>query len=362
MNKKTNKYMVCLGLKSWDGMPDRTQHLMSHLKDITIFYFYPPTKEMPYPTARKDAWKEEHIFAYALPKAYSTMHSGILIHLRMKTLNKYISKVLNKHGVTEQLLWITHPLQCEMIGLLPYDYLIYDCAGYWEYFLQQYQELLLEKADLVLSVSETLEHDLRQYHKNVMLLEHGVDYDLFQSGNTERSLQKKIERFGFVGEIDFDLDLSSLVYVARERPTWKFCLMGRCHKENPFLEVLKELPNVILVGSRLPEDMAEFLFSCSVLLDFRCLDGGIGRSSSRLFEYCATGLPIVSYLWQGEIEVFPDVVYSAYSEKEFLLKCEVALAEPKDLVSERRKQHGEKGSWKNRAEKISQIFHTAGIC
>lgn len=354
--------MVCLGLKPWDEMPDRTQQLMTHIKDITIFYFYPPTKQSPYPTARLDAWKEEHIYAYALPKSYSRFNSGLLIHLRMKTLQKYITRVLSKHHVTEQLLWVTHPVQCEMIGLLPHHYLIYDCAGYWEYFLQQYQELLLKRADLVLSASEAVGKDLKQYHKNVMLLEQGVDYTLFQSVAERMNLVEKTERFGFTGEIELDLDLSPLVYVAKERPWWKFCLMGRCHRENPFLQELKELPNVVLAGTYPPEEMAEFLFSCSVLLDFRHLDGEIASASSRIFEYCATGLPIVSHFWQGEIEEFPDVVYSAYDETEFLHKCEAALAEPIDLVSQRRKKHGENADWVKRAERITQIFHTAGIC
>lgn len=354
--------MICFGMKPWDDIPDRTQQLMKHLKDMTIFYFYPPTTEYTFPTARKQAWVEEHVYAYALPKPYPNMNHGILIQLRMKKLARYVTRILHKYHVQDFLLWMTHPVQYDLSSFLHYSYLIYDCGGYWESFLQHYQDDLVEKADLVLSASDTLRQDLGKKNKNVMLLRHGVDYELFREISQDIGERGNTNRFGFAGVIHSDLDLSPLVYAAKERPNWKFCLMGLCHRGNPFLAELKKLPNIVFCGEFHPEDVAEFLFSCSVLMEFRRLSNDRESYSTRLYEYCSTGLPIVSCLKQHDIEVFPDVVYSAYHERDFILKCETALAEPENLVSARRRKHGKDGSWKRRSQRISQIFHTVGIC
>lgn len=375
MNKK---YIICIASKPWgDTPPDRTQQLMSHLKDCIILYFYPTSLGKEVTISRHEAKVEEHVYSYGLPKQFPNISMGLLADLRMNKLAQYIKGVMNKHHVKDGLLWLTHPIHFDLVSHLSYGEMVYDCVGYWSEGLQLRQDRLVEQADLIFCVSGALHKDLSEQNKNAVLLPNGVDESLFQKllQETAPHVPSKGRKnwFGFAGTVDFDLDLSPLVCAAKERPLWKFCIMGQCYEENPFLEELYQLPNVLFCGHYPPDVVAEFLCSCSVLMDFRKLQGEnfdqteyfrntmAEGFSSRLYEYFMTGKPIVANFWQYDLEPYPDVIYSSYSEGEFLAQCEVALAEPPQLVSARRKKHGKNASWKNRSRRVEQIFSTAGF-
>ena len=67
--------------------------------------------------------------------------------------------------------------------------------------------------------------------------------------------------------------------------------------------------------------------------------------SPRVYEYLATGKPIVSMLWPGQVERFPDVIYNARDEGEFLTLCAHALEEDPGFVAGRRRDHAAQAAW-----------------
>jgi hypothetical protein len=86
-----------------------------------------------------------------------------------------------------------------------------------------------------------------------------------------------------------------------------------------------------------------------------------GVVSIRLYEYLSTGKPIVSMLWPDQVELFPDVVYGAYSDREFISMCHSALEEAPGFVSQRRQGYGAAASWSNRTGEVVRILSTAGL-
>ena len=89
------------------------------------------------------------------------------------------------------------------------------------------------------------------------------------------------------------------------------------------------------------------------------LDDGV--VSTRLYEYLSTGKPVVSMLWPDQVELFPDVVYGAYSEREFLSMCRSALEEDPEFVTQRRRDHGAAAAWSTRSAEVARILTTAGL-
>ena len=79
-----------------------------------------------------------------------------------------------------------------------------------------------------------------------------------------------------------------------------------------------------------------WLYRCDVLVELlreeRPYDDVV---SPRVYEYLATGKPIVSMLWPGQVERFPDVIYNARDEGEFLTLCAHALEEDPGFVAGR---------------------------
>ena len=89
---------------------------------------------------------------------------------------------------------------------------------------------------------------------------------------------------------------------------------------------------------------------------------GLDIVPSRIYEYLSTGHPVVTMLWPGQVEHFPDVIYGAHSSEDFCRLCEQALTEAPGWVSGRRKNYGEQAAWSNRAAEVSRILRTAGFC
>ena len=166
---------------------------------------------------------------------------------------------------------------------------------------------------------------------------------------------------GFAGALTDDLDLSPILYAARQRPNWTFLLLGE-DRGAPLLPRLCKLPNVKTVGPVSLSEVPDHLFRCHVLLDLIHLDQAYsGVISTRMYEYLSTGRPIVSMLPPDQVEPFPDVVYTAHNPEEFLLLCCHALEEAPDFVRARRMSHGRSAAWSRRAEEVSRILHTAGL-
>ena len=88
-------------------------------------------------------------------------------------------------------------------------------------------------------------------------------------------------------------------------------------------------------------EVPDWLFRCDVLLELLREDRPDSDViSGRLYEYLSTGKPIVSMLWPEQVEIFPDVVYGAHDEREFLTLCQHALEEAPGFVSQRRQSYG----------------------
>ena len=82
--------------------------------------------------------------------------------------------------------------------------------------------------------------------------------------------------------------------------------------------------------------------------------------SPRMLEYLATGKPIVSMLWPDQVEQFPDVVYGAKDEADFLRLCAHALEEASGFAL-RRQQHAAEAGWPRRVSTVERILTTAGL-
>ena len=66
-------------------------------------------------------------------------------------------------------------------------------------------------------------------------------------------------------------------------------------------------------------------------------------------------------LWPDQVEPFPDVVYGAHSEREFLACCRNALEEAPGFVSQRRRDRAREAAWPLRAGQVVRILETAGL-
>lgn len=352
------KGIVCIATEPWAAIPQRSQQLMAHMKGVEILYFSPPDTKQDYPHKKK---VKSNVTAYILPQTIDSP-SQLMFGLRMKRVAQFISRIMTQHHIRKPLLWVTHPNQEEITCYLNYSTLVYDCSQILEENYLNAQEYLFRKSDLIFTASKTLKQQLLQYHRNVSLLENGVNYSIIEQASIFAELDPFEKRFGFAGVIDRDLDLSPLVYMAKEKPLWQFMVIGPCPRGNPYLKSLKNMRNVKFYGAQAAHIVSEFLCSCHVLLEFRYVKRQVQDVESlRMLEYLATGRPIVRQVWEETMVQMESAVYLARSDEEFLQLAMEALSERPDMFDRSRKQYAKNSTWYQRAEQVETLLTTTGL-
>jgi glycosyltransferase involved in cell wall biosynthesis len=355
------KQILCLSNEPWSSSPGRTQQLISRLKGAQILYFAPSTEQNDR-SGPKGRRVRPNITAYRLPTLLLPPEEryGPLFRLGRRRLGRFIADRAARHRFQAPLLWTTSPEQVHLLDYLDYGGLVYDCDREWDDFPPVWEGSLASAADVVFAASPVLCDRLAPCSANIALLPNGVNFPLFSTAIPQPP-QGHGPVLGWVGTLWEDLDLSPLLFAARARPDWTFLLVGR-QENNPFLPRLRRLGNVVLPGAFPLSDLPSWLYRCDILLNFlrdnRPYEDVI---SSRLYEYLSTGKPVVAMTWPDQVEHFPDVVYAAHDEQEFLTLCQHALVEAPGFVSQRRRSHAASATWPIRAEVVERILSTSGL-
>ena len=154
-------------------------------------------------------------------------------------------------------------------------------------------------------------------------------------------------------------DREPLLYTARHRPEWTFVLMGPVTR--PGAEQLRGQENIVLTGPVNPLDVPDYLYRCDLLFDLARRDRPGGDvASSRVYEYLATGRPIVTVVDPSVQDTIPELVSTAYDGPGFLRRCKSAFGEDPALPR-RRRELARQSSWANRAAQVSNILEATGL-
>lgn len=352
------KQIICLATESWSTSPSRTQQLLGRLKGVQVLYFAPPKGFLDQSYRKRGKRVRPNVTVYTLPPVLEAPEElRVAFALEQHLLGRYIAKAAASHRFRSPLLWTTCPDQVHLLDKLQYDALVYDCFQDWSFLPPDWEGALAHAADVVFAASPGLADRLSPCSSNIASLPYGHTYALFAQCPPPPSTTPV---FGYAGTLWADLDLRPVLYAAQRNPDWRFLLIGR-RDRSKLLRQLDRLPNVALTGPLEPREVPRYLAQCHVLLDLRrrSLDEDI--LSPRVYEYLTTGRPIVSMVEEDQVEIYPDVVYSAHSMEEFEEMCRKAFQEPPGWASQRRREHGENASWSRRSAHVSRILNTAGL-
>ena len=360
------KQIICLSTEPWSRLPGRTQQLISRIRDTQILYFFPSQRLGDAALCKQGLLVRPNVTAYALPAPLLPVDErhGALFRAQRRRIGRFIAGKAARHRFTDPLLWVTSPEHVHMLDHLSYDALVYDCDREWDELPPHWEGRLAQAADVVFAASPQLARRLSPCSGNIVQLPNGINLPLFapEFHRPDPLPQVKGPLFGWAGTIWADLDLSPILYAALDRPDWTFLLLGRREKGNPLLPHLKRLPNVIIPGSQPVNEVPNWLYRCHVLVELLRSDRPYDDVvSPRFYEYLATGRPLVAMVWPDQVEPFPDVVYSAHDEEEFVTLCAHALDEPPGFVSQRRQNHASCAAWTLRSAAVIRILTTAGL-
>ena len=351
------KYIVCLSHTPWKARSNRTQQLLSRMPDVEILYFEP--RHSARSSQHKGRQPRPNISVHSLPMPYLPASSLPMVRQRhRKKLATHIRQMMNSHHVREAVIWCTTPEAAHVAELLPRRCLLYDC---WQEWPDEYVELESEltfASDVVFAASPGLARRLSPCNDNIALIPNGANplmlaKPVFSLPAPLRAIPAP--RFCRVGDITRDLELEPLLHTARAHGEWTFLLLGKVWEGAR--QQLRYYPNVISLEKVPAAEWPEYLFGCQVLFDLlRTSQRGGDIIPNRLFDYLATGKPIVTMVEPDTVEPFPDVTYTAVDASGFARRCQSALEEDNPQLSRRRKEYAKRASWALRAQEVARIL------
>ena len=357
------KQIVCLSNSPWQKVPTRTQQLMIRLKEAQVLFFEPPGEGR----GHKEPGRRMRpgLTVYTLPPVLAVEERHhYLFRRNQHRLSRFIEQAMDRHRFRDPVLWCTSPEQVHLLDYLACRGVVYDCDRDWSRLPDRWESDLALAADVIFAASPGLADHLSPCNDNIALLPNGVNFPMFTRTPADcppelRGLTGPV--LGYVGTIWPDLDLSPALRAARAMPDASFLFLGR-RRDNPAADALERLPHVRFLGARRPVEVPDYLARFDVCLDFLRLDNLKNDIlSPRLYEYLATGLPIVTLLPPDQVEPFPDVVYTAHTDEEFARLCRRALEETGSWARERRREHARQAAWSVRAGQVIRILRTIGL-
>lgn len=248
-----------------------------------------------------------------------------------------VRRAMRLAGIRRRLSWFVVPHPGFLAGHLDEELCIYYCIddyaahpGVDPDAIAACDEALSRRADVLFVAPPALLAPKRALNANVVPAPHGVDLSLFrraadpatQVPARARALPGPV--IGFIGSIHEWIDIPMLAWLAGQRPTWSFLLVGQVHTD---ISMLRGLPNVHFAGAQPYESLPGWARAFDVAIIPYRLNRQVAHANPlKLREYLATGKPVVS-VRNPEIEKFAQWVRLADGREEFLAQLEAALRE-----------------------------------
>ena len=256
--------------------------------------------------------------------------------------------------------WPTPELIDALDALAPAA-VVYECVdayhhtpgivGAWAPRFAAAEAALVERADVVVVPGDHLAERFRSRGAEVRVIAHGVDLEVFPYA-PPRARNGPDAVVGFVGTLDYKIDIPFLRHAAAAHPEWRIRLIGPI-QEGFDPGTLADLGNVTVEPAIPYTEVGRAIasFDASMMPYF---DAATYRSSVPLknFEIMAVGRPAAGRPTRA-LEAYRDLVYLADTPEAFLDGLERALAEDSEARARARRAVAERNTW---AAKIDEML------
>jgi glycosyltransferase involved in cell wall biosynthesis len=227
-------------------------------------------------------------------------------------------------------------------------------AGSWQPVFRRAERRLAALADAIVVPNGHLAERFRALGREPVMLPHGVDLGLFAySPSAPRRTEHP--QIGFVGTLDYKLDLDLLRHVATERPHWRLRLVGPV-EEDFGGSALSDLENVsvepAIPFAEVGRAIAEF---DACLMPYADRPLYTASTPIKNLEIMAVGRPAVARPIPA-LEPYADLLYLASDFDGLLAGLDRALQEDSSELAARRRACAEERSWDRRMDELTSLL------
>lgn len=300
MTISLQKDLLCFSHLRWDFVFQRPQHLMTRFAGITNVYFL-----------------EEPLFDCS-DEPYLQMeekHGGLWVcvpHLpvgstpedTLAMVRKILDAFFEQRDCSNFIFWYYTPMALQFSEPFTPAMIVYDCMDELSAFnfapprIRQYEQRLLEMADIVFTGGASLYEAKKARHHNIHPFPSSIDKAHFLAARkllTEPQDQASIAgiKLGFYGVIDERFDQELIREIAARRPDWQIILIGPIVKIDP--AALPQADNIHYLGTKSYQVLPAYLSGWNVaLIPFLLNESTQFISPTKTPEYLAAGKPVVS--------------------------------------------------------------------
>lgn len=377
--------IVCFGPGDWWNMnPSCATRIMTRLSSANrIIYINPISSDLLGISAKsklalKISRKLKSCLKY-LKKANSNLYifSPFFLPVQGNAVIDYMNNAFIWLQITalffflhikNPLLWIENIRAADFIPFYKWKFIVYHASDLFDHcpYTRNKEKLRLretavsEKSDLIICVSKKLYENKQHRNSNAEYLPHGVDFDKFykpsaSANSFEQLMNRKHPFIGYFGTLTALNDIKLLEYCAAKLPQMTFVFAGRITAGD--YTRLIALPNTVFLG-KIPYSQIPVL--CSLfdvcLLPWILNDWISHCNPLKLFEYMASGNPIVSIPIPEVADNYSDIISIAHNKYDFCAAIEWELKNDTTFRRRKRIAIARRNDWRNQIVRISKMI------
>lgn len=293
-----------------------------------------------------------------------------IAHFNAFLIRVWLRPYLQQLQLHRPILWLYKPEQVPFIGRFNEQLSVYHCidemsvgtSGRKRRTITALEINLLKQAQVIFANSLLTYENKRPFNPHTYHLPSGADVEHFvQATHTTQPPHPDMARIPtprlvFVGNINEKIDIELLAAVAGARPYWSLVLVGQAYPQATDLRPLQGLANVHWLGKRDFKTLPHLLRGADLcLLPYVQGEATLYRSPLKLYEYLATGKPIVSTP-HPEVNHFKEIVAIAAAE-DFLSAIEHNLQNDSREAQTRRIAVARQHSWDKRVDEMESVLN-----
>lgn len=361
------KTLIVFSHLRWDFVYQRPQHLLSRLAGYyqVIFIEEPVYEAGPPGLHRSEPAPGVTVICphtdVAAPGFHDEQIAGLL---------PLLGALGDEHP--DAVVWFYTPMALPLLAAFTPSLVIYDCMDELSAFknaprqLLQRESALMTRADLLFTGGPSLHAAKQGRHDNAWCFPSSVDAVHFEQAldrSNAHPLQDALPhpRLGYYGVIDERMDLALIAALADAHPAWQIVMVGPVVKIDP--ATLPQRDNIHYFGQQPYQALPQFLAGWDVcLMPFAINASTRYISPTKVLEYMAAALPIVSTAITDVKIPYGNLVAIGHTPDEFIRGCESALAmtaAARNEQAQRMRAVVEATSWDTTAQTMQQLIERA---
>jgi len=228
---------------------------------------------------------------------------------------------------------------------------------YQQRLFQNYENHTVRKADICLVTHKVLIKKLYRYNNKCIQFLPGHEFKCINKIHT-KNIKKKIN-IGFMGFINWRLQFDWLNRLVNE-PDMQLTLIGPFEKETP--NIFTNYKKIVHFNFLKDGQLFDELNKCDVFImpfDPEIPEVEILTINNKIYQYLASGKPVVISNLPNYIQLGEGIIYKATSSSDFINKIRQAYNEDCQEYVDLRLKIAAENTWDKRGDELYKIITTA---